>query len=483
MATTLRPVTLTRMRRVLLAVTLAASLVAGCQSAASPGGALSSSPGPGAQPTIPTADPSLAASAGRPTPAPYPSLPHPTTRIPIIHPLAQYATTPLTLAVEDHPGQPAESIVWTTTPYQPAAGYAARVANSLGLQGPGNLGDAPGTSAPWRLWLGPKVLAVNERTGDVLFFDPGADDGPRPEGAAQHDTAPDFAAILAALGTTIDITSTPGRNPIFRGTDAVSIAARVMEGSWLGPGDRDGVVLFAEALNPYDPIFQAGTTIYDTDELALLTSKGRPIQIVHHPFGALSGGAIYPVTAYRDAANELRANPNNFLRVLSAPPGEAVTLHVLPDGARLGSAWAGGTPGPLTRAARTLVPVWEFLAEGTSASGKFVRAMFTVDAARPEFRAPITSSALALDADALLRTQLSTSVGGHQPGRMSVSDTAMTELMGFGLPVSKIPSITMIDADTASVTATAGQRTIGLTLRRAFPGLANSIWYLRDARK
>jgi hypothetical protein len=99
------------------------------------------------------------------------------------------------------------------------------------------------------------------------------------------------------------------------------------------------------------------------------------------------------------------------------------------------------------------------------------------------FRAPITSSALTLDADALLRTQLSTSVGGHQPGRMSVPDTAMTELMGLGLPASTIPSITMIDADTASVTATAGQRTIGLTLRRAFPGLANSIWYLRDARK
>jgi hypothetical protein len=395
--------------------------------------------------------------------------------------LAQYATTPVTLAVEDHPGQPAESIVWTTTPYQPDAGYAARVATSLGVQGVGRLGDAPGTSAPWRLWLGPKVLAVNERTGDVLFFDPRADDGPRPEGAAQHDTAPDFAGILGALGTTIDITSTPGR--IFRGTETVSFAAPVMDGSWLGPGDRDGVVLFAEAANPHDPIFEPGTTIYDTDELALLTFKGRPVQIVHHPFGALSGGAIYPITTYRAAANELRANPNNFLRILSGPLGEAVTLHVLPDSARVGSAWAGGTPGALTRAARTLVPVWEFLAEGTSARGRFVRALFTVDAVLPEFRAPITSSALALDADALLRTQLSTSVGGHQPGRTSVPDTAMTELMGLGLPASTTPSITMIDADTASVTATAGQRTIGLTLRRAFPGLANSIWYLRDARK
>ena len=460
-----------------LALVAAALLSSACTTGnVTPSPNMSGSAAPSQTPASSTATP------GRPTPVAYPSLPRPTTLVPSIHPLAQYATTPLTLAVDDHPGQPAESIVWSTTPYQPSAGYAARVATSLGLQGPGTLGEAPGTSAPWRLWLGPKTLAVNERTGDVLFFDP-VDDGPRPAGPAQHDTAPDFAAILGALGTTIDITSTPGRNPIFRGTDAVSIAAPAMDGSWLGPGDRDGVVLFAEALNPYDPIYQPGTTIYDTDELALLTRKGRPVQIVHHPFGALASGAIYPITTYRDAANQLRADPNSFLRVLSGQLGEAVTLHVLPDGARIGSAWAGGTAGALTRAARTLVPVWEFLAEGTSARGNYVSAMFTVDAVLPEFRAPMTSSALALDADALLRAQLSTSVGGHQPGRMSVSDTAKTELAGLGFPASTIPAITMIDADTAAVTASMGQRTIGLTLRRAFPGLANSIWYVADSRK
>ncbi|HEY8730809.1 MAG TPA: hypothetical protein VIN69_02390 [Candidatus Limnocylindria bacterium] len=389
----------------------------------------------------------------------------------------------LTLTVDDHIGQPSESIVWTTKPYQPDAGYAARVASALGLQGPGTVGDAPGGSAPWRLWLGPKVLAVNERTGDVLFFDPTVDDGPRPDGAAQHDPAFDVARTLTALGTTIDVMSTPSRNPVFRGTDALSVAQSVMDGSWLGPGYRDGVVLFTDAPNPYDPIYYPGTTIYDTDELGLVTSKGRPVEIVHHPFGTLSGGSIYPITTYRDAANALRANPKAYLRLLSAPLGEPVTLHVLPDGARIGSAWAGGTAGDLTRASRTLVPVWEFLAEGTSASGKAVSAMFTVDAVLPEFRAPAESAAPAVDADALLRTQLSVSVGGHQPDRMSVSATAKAELIGLGFPASTSPSVVMVNADTASVTANDGQRTIGFTLRHAFPGLTNSIWYLQDVRK
>jgi hypothetical protein len=438
--------------------------------------------------TQPSQTPSLAATSptatpGRPTAAPFPSLPHPTTLVPTIHPLAQYATTVLTLAVDDHIGQPAESVVWTVTPYQPDAGYAARVASALGLQGPGVVGDAPGGSVPWRLWLGPKVLAVNERTGDALYFDPSADDGPRPDGPAQHDPAFDFARTLASLGTTIEITSTPGSNPVFRGTDALSIAEPVMDGSWLGPGNRDGVALFANAPNPYDPVHYPGTVIYDTDELGLVTWKGRPVEIVHHPFGTLSGGAIYPITTYRDAANELRANPKAYLRLLSAPPGETVTLHVLPDGARIGSAWAGGTPGDLTRAGRTLVPVWEFLAEGTSSSGKPVSAMFTVDAVLPEFRAPAESAALVPNADALLRTQLSVSVGGHEPFRMNVSETAQAELVGFGFPLATRPTIVMVDGDTASVTANDGQRTIGFTLRHAFPGLMNSIWYVRDVRK
>jgi hypothetical protein len=389
----------------------------------------------------------------------------------------------LTLTVEDHIGQPAESIVWTTKAYEPDAGHAACAAAALGLRGAGTVGDAPGGSVPWRLWLGAKVLAVNERTGDVLFFDPTADDGPRPNGPAQRDPAAYFAGILRSLGTTIDVPPTPGRDPVFRGLESVSIAAPVMDGSWLGPGDRDGVVLFADAPNPYDPIHYPGTTIYDADELALVTSKGRPVKIVHHPFGTLSGGAIYPITTYRDAANELRADPKAYLRLLSAPLGEAVSLHVLPDGARIGTAWAGGAPTDLTRAGRTLVPVWEFLTEGTSASGKFVRAMFAVDAVLPEFRAPATSAALALDADALLRMQLAVSVGGHQPWRMSVSETAKSELAGLGFPAATVPSIVMIDPDTASVTASDGQRTIGFTLRHAFPGLANSVWYLRDVWK
>lgn len=441
------------------------------------------SPSPQASPTLSFAAASPTVSPSRPTPAAYPSLPRPTTPIPAMRPLPQYAGLALTLTVEDHIGQPSESIVWTTKAYRPDAGHVARAAAALGVEGPGTVGDAPGGSAPWRLWLGAKVLAVNERTGDVLFFDPKADDGPRPNGPAQRDPALFLSTILASLGTTVDVTPEPGRNPVFRGTDSLWIAEPAMEGSWLGPGDRDGVVLFADAPNPYDPIYEPGTTIYDSDELGLVTSNGRPVEIVHHPFGTLSGGAIYPITTYRDAANELREDPKAYLRLLSAPLGEAVTLHVLPDGARVGSAWAGGAPTALTRAGRTLVPVWEFLAEGTSASGTFVRAMFAVDAVLPEFRAPATSAALALDADALLGRQLSVSVGGHEPWRMSAFQTAKSELASFGFPATTDPSLVMIDPDTASVTASDGQHTIGFTLRRAFPGLANSVWYLRDVRK
>jgi hypothetical protein len=457
-----------------LAVMASAVLVSACTSG-TPAPSASIQPSQVPQLVVASATP----SSSRPAPAPYPSLPHGTALIPSISPLAQYASAVLTLEVDDHIGQPAESIVWTTKPYEPDAGYAARVASALGVQGPGTVGDAPGGSAPWRLWLGRTILAVNERTGDVLFFDLTADDGPRPDGAAQHDPALDFERRLASLGTTIDITPTPGSNPVFRGTDAISIAVPVIDGSWLGPGNRDGVALFADAPNPYDAVHYPGTVIYDTDELGLVTSKGRPVEIVHHPFGTLSGGAIYPITTYRDAANALRADPKAYLRLLSAPLGEPVTLHVVRDGARIGSAWASGTPGSLTRANRRLVPVWEFLAEGTSASGKPASAMFTVDAVLPEFRTPVASAPPAVDADALLRTQLSVSLGGHQPDRMSAFATAQADLIARGFPATTQPSIVMVDEDHAEVTATDGPRTISLTLRRAFRGLSNSIWYVQ----
>lgn len=428
------------------------------------------------------ATPTAAASTVRPTPVAV-SYPRGTAQLPTMRPLPQYAATSLTLAVDHALGQPSEYVVWTVKPFQPDSGYASRVASTLGLQGPGTLGDAPGNSAPWRLWLGSKTLAVNERTGAVLFFDPTAEDGPRPAGAAQPDPAEAFARLLGSLGTSIDLTLTPRGDPAFRGTDALSIAEPVMDGSWLGAGNRDGVVLFANAPNPYDPIYQPGTTVYDADELGLFTPKGRPVQIVHHPFGTLSGGAIYSITTYGQAAAELRAQPNRYLRLLSAPLGEPMTLHVTPRGANHGSAWAGGTSDDLTRSRRTLVPVWEFLAEGTTASGKPVTAVFLVDAVLPEFRAPPASFALALNADILLRTQLAVSVGGHQPWRMSLAETAKDALPGFALGPSAQMTIAMTDADTAQVRASDGQRAISLVFRHAFPGLANSIWYLSGSSK
>lgn len=430
--------------------------------------------------------PSVAASATTQSAAPTiasPVLPHGIALLPTLLPLAQFAAVLITLTVPVAPGQPAESVLWAPVPFRPDVGYAARVAASFGVAGDGTVGAAPGESAPWRLWLGSKILAINERSGDVLFFDPGADDGPFTPGPAQRDPADVFNRLLAPIGTSIDLTLPSAQVRAFRGTESVANSVSVMDGSWLGPGTRSGVVLFASPANPYDPVHYPGGTIYDSDELALLTSSGRPVEIVHRPFGTLSGGQIYPVTPYGQAAAELRADPKRFLRFLSAPPGEAVTLQVPIDGARGGYAWGGGAPGDLTRARRTLVPVWEFVAEGTSTSGRPVSAMFTVDAVVLELRMPTTSSALATDADALLRRQLSVSLGGHEPWRMSAAEVARDELRGLGLAASTTPAVTLQDTDTALVTATDGSRSVGFTLRHAFPGLPNSIWYLSEARK
>ena len=417
-------------------------------------------------------------------PSAYPGLPRGTALVPTLLPLAQYSSLPIALTVPVAPGQPAESVVWGTVPFRPDVSYAPRIAASFLIAGDGTIGTAPGGSAPWRLWLGSKILAVNERSGDVLFFDPAADDGPSTPGPAQRDPADIFNRLLAPTGTTVDLTVPSAQVRAFRGAESIADSVSVMDGSWLGPGTRSGVVLFASPPNPYDPIHYPGGSIYDSDELALLTSKGRPVGIVHRPFGTLTGGQIYPVTPYGQAAVELRADPKRFLRLLSGPSGEAVTLRVPTDGARMGYAWGGGTPGDLTRARRSLVPVWEFLAEGTSASGQPVSAMFTVDAVLPELRMPVAAAAAALtiDADALLRLQLLVSLGGHQPWRMSASEVARDELRSLGL-ASMVPGVTMPDPDTALVNATDGPRSVNFTLRRAFPGLANSIWYLSEVRR
>ena len=425
---------------------------------------------------IPSATPASNLSA-------YPALPRGTALVPTLLPLAQFSSLPIALTVPVAPGQPAESVVWGTAPFRPDAGYAARIAASFAVTGDGTIGAAPGGSAPWRLWLGAKILAINERSGDVLFFDPTADDGPATPGPAQRDPADIFNRLLAPTGTVVDLTLPSSQVRAFRGAESIANSVSVMDGSWLGPGTRSGVVLFASPPNPYDPIHYPGAVIYDSDELALLTSSGRPVEIVHRPFGTLTGGQIYPVTPYGQAAAELRADPKRFLRFLSAPSGEAVTLRVPTDGARVGYAWGGGTPGDLTRARRTLVPVWEFLAEGTSASGQPVSAMFTVDAVVPELRMPAASAALTTDADALLRLQLSVSLGGHEPWRMSASEVARNELRSFGLAASTAPGVSMQDADTALVSATDGARSVNFTLRRAFPGLANSIWYVSEVRR
>lgn len=451
--------------RVLLIV--AALIVGGCTAPAS------SSP----TPTV-----TLAATlTPPPTVAPSPTTVRGTALVPPIVSRAQYGDMGITLDIPDRPGQPAEDIVWHVDPFKPGLGYAARVASRLGLTGPGILGavpagGAPGPNGPWRLWFGDEVLAVNETSGEVYYFDPSATDGPAPVGPARRDPTDALRLLLRDFGWTHDQPPSPAGIAVFRGTEVTARAEHIINGSWLRAGYRETAVLFAQYPHPTDPSRQPGPRVYGSDHIGLLTATGRPAQIIHRPAGQITGGEIYPITPFGQARSELLASPLRYLHFLSNPTGEPLKLTV--GEAYQGSAWGGFSAGGLTHNGQMLIPVWVFPASGTTASGIPVDAIFIVDAVVPALRAQGLGGTSNLNADILLRYQLDT-LGGQNLELLTTRGA-----IRFFLNSNCGPIIDKEDADTASGTVTCGTGpTISFTVKRAFPGLASSIWYLSDSRK
>lgn len=437
----------------------------------------------GASPT-PTMSPSatgLPSPTGSPSPSVAPTSVRGTALVTPIVSRAQYGDISIALDIPDRLGQPAEGLVWRVEPFKPPSGYAARVASALGMSGAGVLGavpagGAPGTTGPWRLWFGTSALAVNESSGEVYYFDPSATDGPQPPGPARRDPTEVLRLLLGSFGWSADISPSPTGPTRFMGTEVTARADPVISGSWLEPGYRETAVLFPRYPHPEDPIHLGGPHVYDTDHVALLTAKGRPAEIIHRPIGALARREIYPITTFGAARSELLAAPQRYLRFLSDPTGEALKLSF--GEAYEGHAWAGALGTGLTHAGQMLVPVWIFTANGTTASGLPVDALFVVDAVVPEMRIRgATGGAGNTNADVLLRYQLDTLAGQYR--ELLTARGAAKSFLGMACE----PTIATQDADTASGTLACGGPTITFIVKRAFPGLASSIWFLADSHK
>jgi hypothetical protein len=392
---------------------------------------------------------------------------------------AQYGDMAITLDIPDRPGQPAEALVWHVDPIKPPAGYAARVASVLGLTGAGIVGEEPtggaGSNGPWRLWFGDKVLAVNETSGDVLYFDPTATDGAAPVGPARRDPAEDFRLLLGQLGWTADLAPSLGGPMSFRGTEVAARAEHIINGSWLRAGYRETAVLFPRYTHPADPR-QPGPHIYSADHLALVTAAGRPAEIIHRPLGKITGGEVYPITTLGQARSELLASPLRYLQYLSNPTGEPLKLSV--GEVYGGSVWGGFSAGGLTHAGQMLIPAYVFPATGTTASGTPVEAIFIVDAVIPAFRAQGLGGTSNTNADTLLRYQLDT-LGGQNMDLLTARGAARF-FLGSACEIT-----TATQEMSASGTMNCGPAsTISFTMRRAFPGLgSSSVWYLAESHK
>ena len=428
-------------------------------------------------PTVITATPTTAPS---PTASPTPTMARGTALVPPITSHAQYGDVAITLDIPDRRGQPAEGVVWRVDPFKPPTGYSARIATALGLAGAGVLsetpaGAAPGSNGPWRLWFGEKVLAVNETSGEVYYFDPNANDGAPPPGPARRDPADGLRLLLASFGWSADLSPGPGEISAFVGTEVTARAEPIIAGSWLRPGYRETAALFPRHAGLVERAQLPGARIYGSDHMALLTSKGRPAQIVHRPAGAVTTGEVYPITTFGQARAELLAAPGRYLHFLSNPTGEALKLTF--GEAYLGSTFAGFTGAGLTHNGQLLVPVWVFSASGTSASGVPVDALFIVDAVVPEMRAQGLGGTANLNADVLLRYQLDT-LGGQNTQLLTARGAAQF-FLGSGCDIT-----TATQEASATGTMTCGTSVTSFTMRRGFPGLgASSVWYLAESHK
>lgn len=402
--------------------------------------------------------------------------------LPALQPNPFFDRVQISIDVEKRPGQPWEATAFAVTRPAVDEAYRLRVANAFGVTGDGIVGAAPDGTGPWRVWFDTKgTVALNEGTGDVLFFGPNTDDGPGPSGPAMHDPAQEQIKLISQLGTAAQFDYTLFYE--FHGGDATASIERLVDGSWLIAGTRTTVALFPQ-YSTRDR--QNGTTIYGSDELALFTSRGRLAELVHRPIAGIAARAIYDLKTtmlYGEAVEELKSAPNRYLRLLSVLPDEPLALRIDPANIVHGHAWSGAPQGELTHAADTLVPVWTFFASGTTASGKPVSAMFTVDAVRPEYRTLPASNARNITADSLLRTQLAVNLGGHRPGLMNADEALRDELAGLAC-ASGTYTVSKTDPDTATASVTCSPSLhLSLTMRRAFPGYEHSIWYLSELRK
>jgi hypothetical protein len=451
----------------IIAAILGVVLTASCLPLASP----RSSPTTDAARTG-TPIPSATAS---PTATPEPTRLMGSALVPTLLPKGEFASLALTLDLPSAIGQPAESRVWLAEPFVSDSSYVSRAATALGMSGPGVIGAAPGGGPAWRLWWADDgALAVNTASGEILFFARSRDDGPHPPGPAQADPAGALESLLRVLGSNAAFTSQPGYLTAFRGEEATASLVDIVGGTWTAPGTRDAAILFPRYVDP----LQQELTIYDTDEVGLFTTRMRPVGIVHRPLGRLLGGEIYAITTFGDAVKELRTAPQRFLRFLSIAPAGPLNLTVNPAEVVLGHAWAQTSGSDLRRAGRTLVPVWVFPAAGRTASGALVTALFTVDAVVPEMRAPPASGALNIDADFLLRQQV-TQLGGH---RASLRDPKQVAQEFLGAICGAV-ELAAVDADRYAGTATCNGRPTSFTVSRAFPGLPESIWYVSEPRR
>jgi hypothetical protein len=334
-------------------------------------------------------------------------------------------------------------------------------------------GAAPGSNGPWRLWFSDRVLAVNETSGEIYYFDPNANDGAPPPGPAQRDPADVLRLLLASFGWSVSLQPSPAGVTAFRGTEVTARADPIITGPWIAPGYRETAVLFPRY--SADQPQGAGPWVYGSDHMAVLTSKGRPAQIIHRPAGALTRGEVYPITTFGQARSELLAAPGRYLHFLSNPTGEALKLTFRE--AYLGSTFAGFTGAALTHNGQLLIPVWVFTASGTNASGVPVDALFIVDAVVPELRAQGLGGTANTSADLLLRYQLDTLAGQ--------STELLTARGAAGYFLGNTCALTTATQEmSASGTMTCGASTKTFTMRRAFPGLgSSSVWYLAEPPK
>ena len=400
--------------------------------------------------------------------------------IPALQPDGVFANMRVTVEGDEPPGQPWETVALAVKRPTVDAAYRARVASAFGMGGEGSVGAAPDGTAAWRIWSdGDRLLALNDVTGDVLFFDPLAVRAAPAMSAATLGPS----ALLAALGSTAAL-SGPGVRS-FAGDVMAAGAEHIVDGSWLMTDSGTTTAIFPQFRDRTSP--ENTTILYSRDELFVYTSGGALAQVVHRPLVGVTITTVRDINTtlpLPEAIRLLKKDPVHYLRLLSiTPTNEPMTLRLdlTASGSGEGHAWAGGPQGDLTHLSDMLVPVYAFVAHGMTASGAPVSAMFTVDAVAPQHLSPPAMTVRNITADLLLREQL-TQLGGHQPWRLGPEGVLMDELGKNGCPGTYSLARNDVDSATATVVCPNGARLV-MTLRRAFPGYERSIWYVSETRK